>query len=394
MKLLIITQKVDQNDDVLGFFHGWIREFAKHYEKITVICLEKGEYDLPANVKVLSLGKEKPQPTILRQSLPAGQAGSGQAYNLQPLKKLKYSFNFLRYIWRFYYSIIKYSRDYDAVFVHMNQEYVLLGGLPWKILGKKVAMWRNHYAGNIFTRIAMMMADKIFCTSKYSFTAQSKKAALMPVGIDTELFKKNLRRVSTDVTQHDFVKSNEKIKNSVLFLARMSPTKKPDLIIEALNILHKEGVDFTANFYGNPLPKDIPYAESLKEKVKEYQLSDRISFEKGIPNREAPAIYNAHEIFINPSPSGMYDKTIFEAMACESLILTSNLNLKGQIDDMFLFTENDEKDMAKQLKHLLSLDAETKEKYGKMLRVYVTERHSLGRLARELVKNLKEAGSV
>ena len=47
MKLLIITQKVNKIDPILGFFHGWIIEFAKHFESITVICLEKGEYNLP-----------------------------------------------------------------------------------------------------------------------------------------------------------------------------------------------------------------------------------------------------------------------------------------------------------------------------------------------------------
>jgi len=32
MKLLILTQKVDIDDDVLGFFHGWLEEFAKNVE--------------------------------------------------------------------------------------------------------------------------------------------------------------------------------------------------------------------------------------------------------------------------------------------------------------------------------------------------------------------------
>ena len=58
MKLLICTQKVDTNDDNLGFFHDWIKEFARHCEKVTVICLYKGEYGLPKNVIVKSLGKE------------------------------------------------------------------------------------------------------------------------------------------------------------------------------------------------------------------------------------------------------------------------------------------------------------------------------------------------
>lgn len=34
MRLLIITQKVDENDAILGFFHGWIAEFAKHCEQL------------------------------------------------------------------------------------------------------------------------------------------------------------------------------------------------------------------------------------------------------------------------------------------------------------------------------------------------------------------------
>src|SRR3989339_803491 len=58
MKLLILTQKIDKNDDLLGFFYAWVGEFAKYYKKITVICLYRGESDLPENVKVLSLGKE------------------------------------------------------------------------------------------------------------------------------------------------------------------------------------------------------------------------------------------------------------------------------------------------------------------------------------------------
>ena len=59
MRLLIITQKVDKNDPILGFFHRWIEEFAKHCQSIIVICLQKGEYNLPKNIKILSLGKEK-----------------------------------------------------------------------------------------------------------------------------------------------------------------------------------------------------------------------------------------------------------------------------------------------------------------------------------------------
>ena len=55
MRLLICTQAVDVNDPILGFFVRWIEEFAKHCEKVTVICLRKGEYTLPQNVHVHAL---------------------------------------------------------------------------------------------------------------------------------------------------------------------------------------------------------------------------------------------------------------------------------------------------------------------------------------------------
>lgn len=362
IRILIITQKVDQNDDVLGFFHGWIAEFAKHCEEVTVIALGVGEYHLPKNVRVLSLGKGQQ----LRERSDLKNLGPRSVLEEQ-FRKVKYVFNFYRLIWR-------ERKNYDTVFVHMNQEYVLLGSPLWKILGKKVAMWRNHYAGNFLTRIAMLLLDKIFCTSKYSFTAQSEKTTLMSVGIDTTLFKKD--------------ESVPRKPNSVLFLARISPSKKPHLVIEALKILQSEGVEFSASFYGNPTPKDAPYLEQLKEKVKEYSLGNQVAFEKGISNSKTPAVYSAHSVFINSSPSGMYDKTIFEAMACESLVLTSNLNLKGQVDDMFLFKEDDVNDLAQKLKVLLSLNAEAKGKYGRILRTYVVEKQSLSLLAKSLFEKL------
>ena len=96
MKLLIITQVIDKNHPVLGFFHRWVEEFAVHCEHVHVICLQKGVFDLPVNVTVHSLGKED---------------GVSRA----------------TYLLRFYKNIWQLRHEYDSVFVHMNQLYVLLG---------------------------------------------------------------------------------------------------------------------------------------------------------------------------------------------------------------------------------------------------------------------------
>ncbi|MDZ4205811.1 MAG: glycosyltransferase, partial [Patescibacteria group bacterium] len=144
MKLLIITQKVDRNDPILGFFHRWIEEFAKQCEFVTVICLEVGEFNFALNVKILSLEKERKR------------------------SRIRYITHFYKYIWQ-------ERKNYDVVLVHMNQEYVLLAGLFWRLFSKKIFMWRNHAKGNLSTRIAVLLSNKMFCTSPHSFTARFKK---------------------------------------------------------------------------------------------------------------------------------------------------------------------------------------------------------------------------
>jgi len=94
MKLLIITQILDRNDPLLGFFHEWIREFAKQFKDLIVICLQKDEYNLPKNVKVLSLGKKSARNNL---------------YHSHVICRLALLFRFYKYIYR-------ERKNYDAVF--------------------------------------------------------------------------------------------------------------------------------------------------------------------------------------------------------------------------------------------------------------------------------------
>jgi glycosyltransferase involved in cell wall biosynthesis len=292
-------------------------------------------------VRVLSLGKE------------VGQS------------KFKYLLNFYKFIWR-------ERKNYDAVFVHMNQEYVLLGAPFWRFMGKKTYMWRNHHAGNLLTDLAGILCNKVFCTSKFSYTAKFRKTVLMPVGIDTDLFKRK--------------GEIQRVKNSILFLGRISPVKKPDLLIDVLIKLNRDGVNFTASFFGDSLPKDRTYHDSLINKVLDAGLSEKIKFYPGIPNDKTVDVYNKHEIFVNLSSSGMYDKTIFEAMACECLILASNNNLKGLIEEVFIFEEDNFFELENKLSNLLKLN--TINSYGGKLRSITVEFHSLRGLMSKLKKNI------
>ncbi|MBX4209218.1 glycosyltransferase family 4 protein [Candidatus Parcubacteria bacterium] len=340
MRILVFTQALDRKDPTLSAYHRLVGEIARNFDSVIAVCLKKGDVDLPANVDVLSLGKEEGR------------------------SRLKYISRFYRYI---------FGQEYDAVLVHMNQEYVLLGGMFWKLIGKKVYLWRNHHKGSFLTDIAAMFCAKIFCTSRFSYTAKYKKTVLMPVGIDTDTFKKQ---------------AVAKKSGSVLFLGRIAPVKKPDILIDALALLKNRNRDFAASFYGDPLPKDAAYAESLRQKAAAAGISDRISFFPGVPNDDTPRIYSTHDVFVNLSSSGMYDKTIFEAMACETVALASNKNLHGLVGEDLIFEEGDAAGLADKLEKLLASSSSEKEKLGAALRQMVIGRHSLSLLGKRLAKEI------
>ena len=343
LKLLIVTQAVDLRNPVLGFFHSWIEKLAKHNEQVITICLEKGKYHLPDNVKVLSLGKE---------------TGASR----------------LKYLWRFYKYLWQERNNYNAVFVHMNQEYVLLAGWWWRLTGKVITLWRNHHSGSWLTDLAAIFCHYIFCPSHYSYTAKYSKTVFMPVGIDTKLFQP-----LPEVTR---------LADSILFLARISPTKRPHLLIQAARYLKQKGLNFSVSIYGAPQPADQQYYQSLRQQVSDYDLIDRVIFFPALANFDTPQIYSRHYLCANLSSSGMYDKTIFEAMACGCLSLSSNKNLFGRIDSLLLYQENNLTDLTEKLTQLLRLDPTQAERLRYQSLNLVQTEHSLDLLAKKLSQTI------
>ena len=327
MKLLFITQKVDARDDVLGTYHRWIEEIANHFERVTVICLEEGEYDLPSNVEVFSLGKET------------------------GVSRVRYIVHFYKYVWGM-------RRKYDSVFVHMNQEYVLLAGLLWRMWGKKIGFWYNHTYCTLWTRLAGTLVHVVFHTSPFACTASFKNAIVMPAGIDTDLFKPADKKVGTGL--------------SILSLGRISPLKHLEVLIDAVKILYEKNISFTLNIYG-PIV-DRGYFNRISRQAK--PLENKVVFHGSIPNKDTHAIYNSHDVFVNLTPSGNFDKTVLEAMACEVPVLVSSNAF--DVSDTLHFKESDSKDLADKLTEIKTFSD------AKELRKYVVTNHGLSVLVSKL----------
>ena len=342
MRLLFITQVLDMNDSVLGAYHGWVKALAEKTDSVIVACLFEGEHALPDNVTIFSLGKEKgKKPAVV------------------------YALRFLKLAWRL-------RKQYDTVFVHMNQEYLLLAGVPWKFLGKQMYLWRNHYSGTWLTDIAVAFCTKVFCTSRYSYTAKFKKTLLMPVGVDLERFETSGNEV--------------RVPGSILFFSRISPSKRVDVFIEALRMLAKKGVAFSASVYGSPTPKDETYYTNVKARAGTLGLNEFTKFFSGIPNTQAPAVFRSHDIYVNCSASGMFDKVLFEAAASGCVVVAQSKDwgrLLGE-DSIFSGTADD------LARHLQDILIQPKEAQAANIQKQkeAGRSNSLDRLATELVKEL------
>ncbi len=339
MKLLIITQAVDLDDPILGFFHRWIEEFAKHSEKVSVICLKEGRHSLPSNVSVYSLGKE--------------YGGS----------RLKYVFRFYKYIWTL-------RHEYDSVFVHMNQEYVLLGWKVWWLLGKRIVLWRNHKKGSILTRIAALVSHTVCYTSPEAYVAHYPNTVQMPLGIDTDLFEPPAQPADPC---------------SILFLGRLDPVKKCEVFIEALEKLHADGVAFHADIVGDPTPGNERYAHDIRNKAGVLALDGVLTMHPGVPHAQTPALYASHAIYVNLTPSGSFDKTIGEAMASDCAVVAANEAVRNVVADPLLVDAASVDSVAAGIRTALESDHSV----TLNTRRYIENEHALPKLVVLLVQTLR-----
>jgi glycosyltransferase involved in cell wall biosynthesis len=287
MKLLIVTQIVDEQDSNLGFFCGWIAEFAKHCEQVTVICLQEGEHTLPANVKVLSLGK----PSSAKASKGAG-------------KKFLYAFRFLKYIYA-------YKDEYDAVFVHMNPEYVLLGSFLWRRWHKTVSLWYAHKSVTWKLRQAVARADYIFSVSDTSFKVPTPKLVVVGHGIDTEQFKPSMHTESTRVR--------------IATVGRIAESKHLIEMLSMLDVLYARKESFTFTIVGAPLTEaEETYATELQAAIAKRPYNADVRMAGVIAHHNLPAFLCGQDIVLNFATTGNMDKAGLEALACGIPLLATN----------------------------------------------------------------------
>ena len=293
MNLLICTQALDTQDSNLGFFHQWVAEFAKHCEKVIVICLREGKHNLPANVEVLSLGKER------------------------GVSRLKRAVLFLRYIKR-------RRSEYDAVFVHMNPEYIVLGGYLWRRWHKRVALWYAHKSVTLKLRLAVRFADIIFSVAPDSFKVLTPKLLAVGHGIDTEMFKPDIREGS--------------IETRLVTTGRIAASKHLVEMLLVCDVLYVRGEKFNLTIVGEPVvAAEREYAQSLEKEIKKRSYAGKVRMTGALPHTQLPALLNGQDVFLNFASTGNMDKAGLEALVMGVPVVATNSAFRALLEPFGLY---------------------------------------------------------
>ncbi len=284
MRLLVITQKVDKEDENLGSFHRWIEEFAKTATQITVIAQTTGNVSLPPHVEIFTFS-----------------CGDCRFRRLKKLFKFWELFSY------------HYSRS-DAVFFHMIPEFVVAAA-PFLIsLKKPSVLWYVHKSVTWKLRVAEYLVGWVATASEMSFRLPSKKVIYTGHAIDTEVFRPVPSRISSP---HGL---------RLLTIGRISPVKELETLIHGCAVL-KERMPrpWSLSVVGGPLmPRDYEYLASLKKFVAEKGLSQYVHFQGSRPYTEIPELYREHDFFISMSTTGSVDKSVLEAMSSGLTVVTAN----------------------------------------------------------------------
>ncbi len=315
MRLLVITQKIDQEDDVLGFFVGWIKALSKEADFIDVICLAKGKYDLPNNVRVRSLGKE-----------------NGDSKFIQAIK--------------FYYYALVSLYKADGVFIHMAPEYVR-ALYPLNIFFRKpIVMWYAHIKVSKTAKWAIDHVNYVLTPSKESFEFDSLKIVSTGHGIDPDVFKPD----------SGIIKKSE----SILSLSRISKVKRIETLIEATKILvyEKGKTNIHVDIYGKPVrSEDAQYFQDLQNLVIKYKLEKNVFWPGAVANVDAHDVYRNHAVFVRMQGGGGFGKTELEAMSVGiPVILPTEVYKKdlGEFGESLYFKEDDARELADRIMNVLN----------------------------------------
>ncbi len=348
MRILLFNLVTDADDPVLGFTTRWICALADRVESVDVVTMRMGRVEVPGNVRVYSVGKEK-------------------GYS-EPRRVVEF--------YRLLNHILKQARI-DACFSHMIPIFTVLAAPVLKAKGIPITTWYAHPSLTWILRIAHRLSDRMVASVPTAYPYKHDKLTAIGQGIDINLFSPN---------------AAHRPEEPPVFLCagRLAPAKDHPTLLSAAAMLRRDpSHPFRVVIIGGAgSSRDESYVQALHRQVNQLELQDTVSFEPAVPMKNLPFWYRTSTAHVNLTPKGFGDKVALEAMACGRPCLVANEGFKetlGKYADNCFYTYRDSEQLAKRMNWVLSLSQVERLEIGAYLRGRVESMHGLNQLAQNLV---------
>ena len=348
MRLLLFNLATDEADPVLAFTCDWIRQLARHCDRIDVLTMQRGDYQLPGNVRVFSAGRER------------GWSKPRRAAN-------------------FYVQLLRLlsGRRYDACFAHMIPLFAGLGGPLLQARGIPITLWYTHRQRSRQLWLGQAFSQRIVSADASSYPYASERLRVLGHGIDTDFYRQRSPSAS------------EAEQPLVVQVARLSAIKNQATTIRALGDL-----PLRLALIGGVQP-GFPdsYRAGLQSLIDDLALSRRCQLLGDQSRDEVLAWYGRATIAVNMSPPGLFDKAVLESMACAVPTIVANpafAPLLGEHSDLLLTdSPADVAGLHERIARISRLSGRERAAIGNLLRENVLREHSLPRLIERLMSVLQ-----
>lgn len=348
MRLLLFNLATDAADPVLGFAIRWIAALARRVEHVDVLTMRAGRVDLPTNVRVHSVGKER---------------GYGE-----PRRAVEF--------YRLLARILR-SGPIDACFSHMMPLFSIMAAPVLRSRGIPLVTWYAHRQVTPTVRLAYHASDRIVTSAAAAFRYRREKVSVIGQGIDTELFSPALLPPDDPPM--------------ILSVGRLAPIKNTLVLVGAVDHLRRSGFDVRCSLVG-PAP-DRSFATRIVERIRALALGDSVRLEGAIAHVELPRWYRRCAVHVNLAPDGAPDKAALEAMACARPSIVAQhafAPVLGAHETLLRVPHATPEGVADALATVLRLGGEDLTAMGSALRRGVRREHGLPTLVTRLVAILSD----
>ncbi|WP_058991668.1 glycosyltransferase family 4 protein [Haloarcula sp. CBA1127] len=165
-------------------------------------------------------------------------------------------------------------------------------------------------------------ADVTLC---YTDVEQSK---LRDLGVDADIAVVNngidTNRFSPAGQPHPDIANQS--GQAIVFVGRLVDGKRPQDVLAAFDTVRERCPDASLFFCG-----DGPLRDSLESMVADKGLTDAVEFMGRVPYQQMPSVFRAADLFVLPSRTEGFPRTVIEALACETPVVASDLEQTSKI---------------------------------------------------------------